>query len=156
MHIPSKASRWQQSTTCRTGPLMGMSKWDNFTLQSLLFKHQNPKHYVGKVLDLLHRCRKLMWSFPYSVYHMKHNKVFCFEIYIAKLKIQWAPTNMLKKKRETRTEVSTDTCALTAREPQTFLLPSLAITRAILDHILLNDKNSASQKFCTYNTDSEK
>ena len=52
-----------------------------------------------------------------------------------------------KKRRETRTEVSTDTCALTAREPQTFLLPVTGYYfRAILDHVLLNDKNSASRK----------
>ena len=52
-----------------------------------------------------------------------------------------------KKRRETRTKVSTDTSALTAREPQTFLLPITGYYfRAILDHILLNDTNSASQK----------
>ena len=52
-----------------------------------------------------------------------------------------------KKRRVTRTKVSTDTSELTARGPQTFLLPIPGYSfRAILDHILLNDKNSASRK----------
>ena len=124
--------------------------------KSLLFKHQSPKHYVRRKFPSYCTDAENWCEAPTIVFTIwEHSKSSVLKyIYIdwptelnTKNSVTHQHVKKRKKRRETRTRVSTDTSALTAREPQTFLLPITGYYfRAILDHILLNDKNSASRK----------